>query len=104
MGVFGNRIPYLYGFRLLPFSNPSAAGYLSQCRKLASGSGEDTEIRLDDVGIQVKVGNTYDKIPWRKMVRIAKLPGMAIILQIHPMDIYLQTVSSEKIKQLFMTG
>ena len=79
MGVFGNRIPHLYGFRLLPFSNPSAAGCLSQCRKLASGSGEDTEIRLDDVGIQVKVGNTYDKIPWRKMVRIAKLPGMAII-------------------------
>ena len=34
---------------------------------------------LVDVGIQVKVGNTYDKIPWRKMVRIAKLPGMAII-------------------------
>ena len=75
MGVFGNRIPHLYGFRLLPFSNPSAAG----CLKLASASGEDTEIRLDDVGIQVKVGNTYDKIPWRKMVRIAKLPGMAII-------------------------
>ena len=47
--------------------------------KLVSGSGADTEIRLDDVGIQVKVGNTHDKIPWRKIVRIAKLPGMAII-------------------------
>lgn len=47
--------------------------------KLVSGSGADTEIRLDDIGIKVKVGNTHDKIPWRKIVRIAKLPGMAII-------------------------
>ena len=68
MGIFRKHIPYLYGFRLLPFYHLSA-----------SASGEDTEIRLDDVGIQVKVGNTYDKIPWRKIVRIAKLPGMAII-------------------------
>lgn len=104
MGVFGNRIPHLYGFRLLPFPILQPLAVYLSAGKLASGSGEDTEIRLDDVGIQVKVGNTYDKIPWRKMVRIAKLPGMAIILQIHPMDIYLQTVSSEKIKQLFMTG
>lgn len=47
--------------------------------KMAAGSGDDTQIRLDDIGVQIKVGNTYDKIPWRKIVRIAKLPGMAII-------------------------
>ncbi len=47
--------------------------------KMAAGSGDDTQICLDDIGVQIKVGNTYDKIPWRKIVRIAKLPGMAII-------------------------
>ena len=71
------RICMVLGCCLFPILQPLAV-YLS-AGKLASGSGEDTEIRLDDVGIQVKVGNTYDKIPWRKMVRIAKLPGMAII-------------------------
>ena len=56
MGVFGNRIPHLYGLGccLFPILQPLAV-YLS-AGKLASGSGEDTEIRLDDVGIQVKVG------------------------------------------------
>ena len=79
MGIFRKHIPYLYGFRLLPFTIFQPLAIYLSAGKLASASGEDTEIRLDDVGIQVKVGNTYDKIPWRKIVRIAKLPGMAII-------------------------
>ena len=78
-GSSGNifRICMVLGCCLFTIFQPLAI-YLS-AGKLASASGEDTEIRLDDVGIQVKVGNTYDKIPWRKIVRIAKLPGMAII-------------------------
>ncbi len=71
------RICMVLGCCLFTILQPLAI-YLS-AGKLASASGEDTEIRLDDVGIQVKVGNTYDKIPWRKIVRIAKLPGMAIV-------------------------
>ena len=77
--------------------------YLS-AGKLASVSGEDTEIRLDDVGIQVKVGNTYDKIPWRKIVRITKLPGMAIIFT-DPSHGYLLTDRVvERTKKPFTTG
>ena len=53
------RICMVLGCCLFPILQPLAV-YLS-AGKLASGSGEDTEIRLDDVGIQVKVGNTYDK-------------------------------------------
>ena len=94
------HICMVLGCCLFPILQPLAV-YLS-AGKLASGSGEDTEIRLDDVGIQVKVGNTYDKIPWRKGSQSCR--GWPSFLQIHPMDIYLQTVSSEKIKQLFMTG
>ena len=56
------RICMVLGCCLFPILQPLAV-YLS-AGKLAYGSGEDTEIRLDDVGIQVKVGNTYDKIPW----------------------------------------
>ena len=52
----GNRIPYSYGFRLLPFSQLQPLAVYLSAGKLASGSGEDTEIRLDDAGIQVKSG------------------------------------------------
>ena len=74
-GSSGNifRICMVLGCCLFTIFQPLAI-YLS-AGKLASASGEDTEIRLDDVGIQVKVGNTYDKIPWRKIVRIAKPPS-----------------------------
>ncbi len=71
------RICMVLGCCLFTIFQPLAI-YLS-AGKLAAASGEDTQIRLDDIGIQVKVGNTHDKIPWRKIVRIAKLPGMAII-------------------------
>ena len=58
-GSSGNifRICMVLGCCLFTIFQPLAI-YLS-AGKLASASGEDTEIRLDDVGIQVKVGNTY---------------------------------------------
>ena len=66
------RICMVLGCCLFPILQPLAV-YLS-AGKLASGSGEDTEIRLDDVGIQEKNGKDrkaagdghhfYRSIPW----------------------------------------
>ena len=103
----GTIFRVFHGFRLLPFFTilQPLAIYWS-AGKLVSGSGADTEIRLDDVGIQVKVGNTHDKIPWRKIVRDCQnCQVWLLFLQTRPMD-YLLTdrVVGEGQSSTFMTG